>query len=487
MTGGNPRGMSKIVAFHPRGSSRVACPTFGALALVPCEVEDFPAEPSRENQTPPRQAEVIAFPGAWDKPEETEAAPRCSPVCILKTRIRGSRKFSVFFSRTYVAPSLPLAAFLQVLAARAPPNLASGVSNASYRYSAYGEILSETESITHPNPYRYVSREFEHKTGLYDMKRRFYDPRLGRFISADPYLGSGYDPRTLHRYTYAFASPTRFWDPTGYVSAEFEDWSDAGTVMSMKILYPPATGYDPIERHAEWSYNTRIIGLEGTLRSFVRGADLYLDEAAASIYRLSGTEGGRQSATLIEADVNRRLDQLSPEERYVTERAKEGIDQFVFLGSVFFPFAWEGRAAGEVVNLTGRAATRSGYEIMQQLTSNAAGRLARNPGLAARYLSGGEYAAGQASARIANLQYGNAIERMVAADIRSSPELRQLFEHLSRPGKAVPDFVGHGPFEGMKFDITTAAQKAAHRKRLYGTGLNITTYERPLTFTTFPR
>ncbi len=41
------------------------------------------------------------------------------------------------------------------------------------------------------------------------------DPRMGRFISVDPYGGKSQFPISLHRYFYANASPTNFSDPTG--------------------------------------------------------------------------------------------------------------------------------------------------------------------------------------------------------------------------------------------------------------------------------
>ncbi len=51
--------------------------------------------------------------------------------------------------------------------------------------------------------------------GLYWNHARFYDPTLGRFVSADPVLGHLSAPQTLDRYAYAVGNPERFEDPIG--------------------------------------------------------------------------------------------------------------------------------------------------------------------------------------------------------------------------------------------------------------------------------
>jgi len=68
------------------------------------------------------------------------------------------------------------------------------------------------------NRLTYTGHEFDPETGLYYFKARFYDPELGRFASADPYLGDTLTPPSLHRYLYAYASPLRYVDLTGYYS-----------------------------------------------------------------------------------------------------------------------------------------------------------------------------------------------------------------------------------------------------------------------------
>jgi hypothetical protein len=44
---------------------------------------------------------------------------------------------------------------------------------------------------------------------------RYYNPRLGRFMSADPLSGSSGDPQSLNRFAYARNNPATFTDPLG--------------------------------------------------------------------------------------------------------------------------------------------------------------------------------------------------------------------------------------------------------------------------------
>jgi RHS repeat-associated protein len=52
-------------------------------------------------------------------------------------------------------------------------------------------------------------------TGLYYYNARYYDPTVGRFISADTVGIKQNNPQTLNRYTYCFNNPLTFNDPTG--------------------------------------------------------------------------------------------------------------------------------------------------------------------------------------------------------------------------------------------------------------------------------
>jgi hypothetical protein len=53
-------------------------------------------------------------------------------------------------------------------------------------------------------------------------KARYFDPKLGRFLTQDSFLGTQDNPPSLHRYAYAANRPTVYVDPTGHAYTEAE-------------------------------------------------------------------------------------------------------------------------------------------------------------------------------------------------------------------------------------------------------------------------
>jgi RHS repeat-associated protein len=52
--------------------------------------------------------------------------------------------------------------------------------------------------------------------GLMDYGARFYDPALGRFVSADSIVPEPGNPQALNRYAYVLGNPLRYVDPSGH-------------------------------------------------------------------------------------------------------------------------------------------------------------------------------------------------------------------------------------------------------------------------------
>lgn len=84
---------------------------------------------------------------------------------------------------------------------------------AAYDYDAFGNRKTLMESVD--NPFAYTGRELDIVTGLYYFRARYYDPRLGRFISTDP-IPAGLENAIGHNpYLYALNNPLRYNDPLG--------------------------------------------------------------------------------------------------------------------------------------------------------------------------------------------------------------------------------------------------------------------------------
>jgi RHS repeat-associated protein len=90
---------------------------------------------------------------------------------------------------------------------------ATGTITDRYAYDAYGNAVAASGSTV--NPYRYSGERLDSDTGLYQLRARYYNPALGRFISRDPFSGRVEAPVSRHRYLYADADPVNRMDPTG--------------------------------------------------------------------------------------------------------------------------------------------------------------------------------------------------------------------------------------------------------------------------------
>jgi len=99
------------------------------------------------------------------------------------------------------------------------------------------------------------------------------------------------------------------------------------------------------------------------------------------------------------------------------------------------------------------AQTPSPTQVLQNIIHQVNTNLVNDPSLINNVLSQAEIAAAQSSSAIARMQYGNALERLVARRIATSDVYSSMFQYVGGPGN--PDFVGLGSAAGMNFDLTT--------------------------------
>ncbi len=122
-----------------------------------------------------------------------------------------------------------------------------------YKYDAWGnhkvldvsgnEITNEA-SIGIINPFRYRSYFYDVETGLYYLNSRYYDPKLGRFISPDDI--SYLDPNTvngLNLYAYCENNPVNNFDPSGnFKLPNWAKWVIGGVAFVGAVVLTAATG-----------------------------------------------------------------------------------------------------------------------------------------------------------------------------------------------------------------------------------------------------
>ena len=88
-----------------------------------------------------------------------------------------------------------------------------------YKYDAWGRSISITGSLAvtlgKHNPFRYRGYIFDTEFGLYYLRSRYYEPRIGRFCNADAWLGKKCVLFAHSLYTYCLNRVTAFADTAG--------------------------------------------------------------------------------------------------------------------------------------------------------------------------------------------------------------------------------------------------------------------------------
>ena len=85
-----------------------------------------------------------------------------------------------------------------------------------FREAIYGLLRSRSGSSS--NPYQYSGERMDLETGLQYLRARYYNPKIGRFISRDDYEGEVTSPATLNRYLYGKGNAVKWVDPSGRMS-----------------------------------------------------------------------------------------------------------------------------------------------------------------------------------------------------------------------------------------------------------------------------
>jgi RHS repeat-associated protein len=100
-----------------------------------------------------------------------------------------------------------------------------------------GTLRAELEQTTRLG---YTGHEQADEVGIVHMNGRIYDPRLGRFLQADPFVQAPRDSQSFNRYSYVFNNPMAYTDPTGYFGGKEQDNVRTGVAIVISIFLPQA-------------------------------------------------------------------------------------------------------------------------------------------------------------------------------------------------------------------------------------------------------
>jgi RHS repeat-associated protein len=93
----------------------------------------------------------------------------------------------------------------------------NGAGEEVYRrgYHPFGEERYGTGVAV--TDYGFTAQREEAGFGLYDYNARYYDPQIGRLVTADTIVSSPGNPQSFNRYAYVANNPLTYVDPSGHI------------------------------------------------------------------------------------------------------------------------------------------------------------------------------------------------------------------------------------------------------------------------------
>ena len=99
----------------------------------------------------------------------------------------------------------------------------SGAVVGTYEYEPLGDLVGLLET-GEGTDYLFTGQEYDVESSLYYYNARYYNPRIGRFISRDAFMGRDGDVLSKNRYIYVKNNPLKYVDPSG--EEEEELWKE---------------------------------------------------------------------------------------------------------------------------------------------------------------------------------------------------------------------------------------------------------------------
>jgi RHS repeat-associated protein len=126
---------------------------------------------------------------------------------------------------TVTPPTTTLSFILQdhLGSAAGTSNGITGTLDSSITYFSFG--LTRSSTGTSPTDMKYTGQRLD-ATGLYYYGARYYDPSIGRFISADTIVPHFTNPQSLNRYSYCLNNPLKYVDPSGHGEGDYDLTND---------------------------------------------------------------------------------------------------------------------------------------------------------------------------------------------------------------------------------------------------------------------
>ena len=113
----------------------------------------------------------------------------------------------------------------------------SGQITDTYHYDPYGEMLAHEGTTVQPFMYNGRDGVMSDPNGLYQMRARYYNPEIKRFINRDVLKGTIDTAQTLNRYAYVNGNPITYIDPFGLSRDGDSAWLQGGDFLADSIPF----------------------------------------------------------------------------------------------------------------------------------------------------------------------------------------------------------------------------------------------------------
>jgi RHS repeat-associated protein len=112
------------------------------------------------------------------------------------------------------------------------------IANSEQRFTPYGSPRLSASGL--PTDKTFTGQRVEAGIGgIMDFNARFYDPLIGRFLSADTIVPGAGNPQALNRYAYGFNSPLKYTDPDGHCPMPSAEVGGGGIICFASFIPTP--------------------------------------------------------------------------------------------------------------------------------------------------------------------------------------------------------------------------------------------------------
>ena len=145
-----------------------------------------------------------------------------------------------------------------------------------YTYDSWGKPISVTGSLAYSlgedQPFRYRGYVYDSDTQLYYLQSRYYDPKIGRFISADVYLSTGQGVIGNNCFAYCGNNPTNSSDSDGHTRVNYYTMENC-CYYSGGYINPDAV---------KWLLDVLLLGGAFTIISTLKGPSVESSSSGSS-------------------------------------------------------------------------------------------------------------------------------------------------------------------------------------------------------------